>query len=91
MQRPSPLHDASDAPVARAHDGERTGDLRAPLRARPLGLLAGGRLDKQIYDEVGEPERNALGRKWAEKHDKTTVMEEAFHAAAGRFMDKQKQ
>ena len=31
---------ASDAHAAGARDGERTGDLGAPLRVRPLGLLA---------------------------------------------------
>ena len=105
---------ASDAPAA----GAREHDLGAPLRVRPLGLLAGDRLDKQIYDDkmASQNEMRWDGGKsgpawksrvqsyfwskvpalldilkWAEKHDKTTVTEEAFNGVVGHFMDEFKQ
>ena len=105
-------------PAAGHHDDERTGDLEAPLRRRPLGLLAGDRLDKQIFDDKmaaqnemrwdggkGGPAWKSRVQsyfwskvpalldilKWAEKHDKTVVTDEAFNAVVSHFMDEYKQ
>ena len=33
-----------------SHTGETINDLTAPLRERPLGLLSGDRMDKQLFD-----------------------------------------
>ena len=93
-------------------------NLREPLKPRPLGLLAGDRMDKQLFDDkmTSQSEMRWDGGKngpawkskvqsymwskvpalleilkWAEKHDKAEVTEEALDGVVGHFLERPKQ
>ena len=99
-------------------DAEEEFDHTAPLKLRPLGVLAGDRADRQIYDDklTAQPEYKFDGvrggpawksrveryfiskvpalreiLRWAERHDKMTVTEEAFQRVVEPAMDETKQ
>ena len=54
VERRAPLipeRHATSEPAERPRDNARAADLGAPLKIRPLGVIAGDRLDRQIFDD----------------------------------------